>query len=125
MWCRCAMSEDRRMDLLVKIVLSKARSGYLLPLIARFEAGRSTPPEREYIVGLLEGLQDKRRAKSELRPIEQDLIRLRIEELIAGEGLQTKAAVAQVMHERGRERSFIFEAIRESKQRESKRREST
>ena len=117
------MSEDRRIDLLVKIVLSEARSGNLLPLVARFEAGRSTPAERKYIVGLLEGLQDKRRAKAELRPVEQDLIRLRVEELI-GPHFKTEAAIAQVCLERGRKRSFIFKAIRESEQRESKRRKS-
>ena len=81
-WCRCAMSKDRRIDLLVKIVLSEARSGNLLPLIARVASGRLTAPEREFIIDFLERHQDKRRAKAELRTIEQDLIRLRVEELI-------------------------------------------
>jgi hypothetical protein len=122
------MSKDGRIELLVKIVLSEARSGNLLPLIARFEGGRLTDPEREFIIDFLERHQDKRRAKAELHPIEQDLIRGRVEDLIAGDdkkkGVKTEAAVAQVMRERGCSRSKVFEAIKESKERESKRRES-
>ena len=117
------MSKDRRIDLFVKIALSEARSGYLLPLIVRVSSGMPlTAPEREFIIDFLERHQDKRRAKAELLPIEQDLIRGQVEGLIADEGFKPEAAVAQVMHERGVSRSKVFDAMRESKQLESKRR---
>jgi hypothetical protein len=117
------MSKRRRMDI-AKFVLSEARSGNLLPLITRVEAGNLTAPEREFIIDFLERHQDKRIAKAELRPIEQDLIRGRVEGLIADEGFKPEAAVAQVMHERGVSRSKVFDSMRESKERESKRRKS-
>ena len=53
----CAMSKDH---LLAKIVLSEARAGNLLPLMARISSGRLTAPEREFIVDFLERREGKR-----------------------------------------------------------------
>jgi hypothetical protein len=122
------MSKDRRTDLLVKIVLSEARAGNLSPLIARISSRKLTDPEWKFLIDFLERHQSKR-DKAELRELEQDLIRARVEGLITGEGepeerIKPEAAIAQVMQERERGRSTIFNAMRNSKKRGSKGRES-
>ena len=101
--------------ILAAFALREAKLGHLAPLISRvLTAATLTTGEREFIAAALERL-DGKRGKAELRRVEKVLIALRVEGLINEEGLLPKAAVTQVMKERGRKRSTIYKAISESK----------
>jgi hypothetical protein len=105
----------RKGDILAKIALREARAGNLGPLIGRvrFSSMPLTDGEREYIAAALEDL-DGKRGKAMDRQIEKTLIAQRVEGLIE-EGFSTEAAVTKVMQERGRKRSTVFTALKESK----------
>lgn len=116
------MAKDLKKDLMgigATHAIKEALAGHLAPLIGRFRSGVPlTSEERQFIAAALEQLEGKR-GKAEMRRLEKELVRWRVEGLQA-EGWKLEAAVRQEKEKRGYSRSFVFDAMKAAK--ESKKR---
>src|SRR5262245_47170004 len=115
----CGMAKADRKDStdFAAYVLREAKLGYTAPLAGYLRADRPlTADLREFLAELVERAEGKR-GKDELRRLEKELIRQQVKGLIEEEGLKPKAAIIEVMESRGRSRSTVYAALRESKMR--------
>jgi hypothetical protein len=115
------LSRKAWLEILARNAAHEAKAGNVWPLMGRVGGVPDdylSPDERKFLCDLLEK-NDGPRGKAEIKRIEKFLIRSQVEGLApkkySKRSKNLKAAVSEVMSDRDRSRSFIFEALKESK----------